>query len=128
MKLATQSLRFGAVGIANTVIALGTIFTLLALGMHPGWANALGYAVGLSSGFALNRGWTFRSRGAAQPEIIRYLAVVAASYLLNLGVVLLISRQGGVAAYLAQLAGILVYTPCMFMGLRFFVFRPAATS
>jgi hypothetical protein len=53
----------------------------------------------------------------------RYLAVAAASYALNLAVVLAASRHFGVGPYLVQFFGMGVYTGTMFVGCRWFVFR-----
>lgn len=122
--LLRQSVRFGLVGLVNTVIGLAAIYALMYfVGVGPALANALGYAIGLAVGFALNRSWTFKSKQSAVHLLPRYLNVAAASYLLNLCVVMAATSQFAVNAYLAQLMGIGIYTISMFLGCRRFVFE-----
>jgi putative flippase GtrA len=55
-RLFEQALRFGAVGIVNSVVGLSCIWAAMLLGMAPLPANALGFGVGLVMSFVLNRG------------------------------------------------------------------------
>lgn len=65
-----QPLRFGVVGIVNTVLDLAVFWLLAGVLSTPILiANTLSYSVGALNSFALNRVWTFRGvafrRGAA---------------------------------------------------------------
>jgi putative flippase GtrA len=51
-----QALRFGAVGIVISVVALACIWAAMLLGVAPLPANALGFGIGLMVSFVLNRG------------------------------------------------------------------------
>ena len=56
-----QFLKFGIVGVSNTLLAFA-VYTLL-LKVFGVWyiaASAIGFAVGAVNGFLLNRRWTFR--------------------------------------------------------------------
>ena len=53
-------LRFLTVGVANTAIGLSSIFAAMRfLDMSEAAANALGYAIGVTLSFVVNRAWTF---------------------------------------------------------------------
>jgi putative flippase GtrA len=56
-----QFVKFGIVGVSNTVLTL-VVYTLLlkALGVWYLAASAIGFVVGAVNGFLLNRRWTFR--------------------------------------------------------------------
>src|SRR3984957_11570180 len=56
-----QFLKFGLVGVSNTLIAF-SVYTLLLKGFGVWYlaASAIGFAVGATNGFLLNRRWTFR--------------------------------------------------------------------
>jgi putative flippase GtrA len=122
--LIRQSLRFGAVGLVNTVIGLMAIYSFIYFfNANPALANAIGYAIGLAVSFILNRFWTFGDTQAIAKVLPSYLLAAAISYLLNLSVVLLGTYQFGVGPYLVQFFGIGVYTVTMFLGCRWFVFK-----
>ena len=127
--LIRQSLRFGAVGVVNTVIGLLAIYAVIFFfNTGPATANAVGYALGLAVSFALNRIWTFGDGRTVGKVLPRYLLVAAISYLLNLSVVLLCTHYFGVGPYLVQLFGIGIYTVTMFLGCRWFVFQKSSLS
>lgn len=129
MSLVRQSMRFGAVGIVNTAIGLTAIYTLMFFfGAGPALANVVGYAIGLAVSFALNRVWTFNSTQPVARVLPKYLLTAAACYLLNLGAVVTCTAYLSANPYLAQLVGVGLYTVCMFLGCRWFVFAPRHAS
>ena len=119
-----QFTKFCAVGLVNTLIGYGTI--LLAgfiLGLNPYAANVCGYAVGLLVSFLLNRRFTFESRQAALPALVRFCLAFLPSYGLNL-IVLHISLQHlQFPEALSQALAIGSYTITFFLLCRVFVFR-----
>lgn len=117
-------IRYLCVGVANTCVGLGVIYAAMYfLRLGTVQANALGYAVGITCSFALNRSWSFASRGPVLHEFARFLVVVAIAYLVNLGTVTALVRCFGIDRYLAQCLGILPYTAVGFLGSRHFAFR-----
>ena len=123
--LIRQSLRFGVVGLVNTVLGLAAIYGLMFFfGAGAAVANAVGYAIGLGVSFALNSTWTFNSTRRIAHVLPKYVLTATACYLLNLGVVVVSTTHLSANAYLAQLLGVGIYTVCMFAGCRWFVFLP----
>lgn len=120
-----QSIRFGAVGLVNTAIGLAAIYVVMFFfRTGPAIANAIGYAIGFTVSFALNRSWTFRSSGPSSEFLPGFLLVVAVSYILNLSAVFTATSIFAVNPYLAQVLGVGLYTACSFFGCRWFVFAP----
>lgn len=127
--LIRQSLRFAAVGLVNTAIGLLAIYAVIFFfNANPALANAIGYAIGLTVSFLLNRFWTFGDTQSIAKVLPSYLLAAAISYLLNLSVVLLGTYHFGVGPYLVQLFGIGVYTVTMFLVCRWFVFQAPINS
>lgn len=62
-------IKFGVVGVANTVIAV-VVFNLAAVVLHvPAVAaNAIGWAAGFLNSFIWNRRWTFADRTGVSPQ------------------------------------------------------------
>ncbi len=121
-------LQFLTVGVANTAIGLSSIFVAMRfLDMSEAAANALGYAIGVTLSFVINRAWTFCDGAAATKSFPRWLVVASCAYLSNLVVVLAAYRILGLDAYLSQLFGVPVYTGVGFLGARHYAFRDPAT-
>lgn len=71
----TQLLRFGTVGVANTLLTVAAYAALRHAGVPRLAAAPLGFALGAVNGFVWNGRWTFRTRGVLR----RYLAVQIAA-------------------------------------------------
>ena len=118
--------RFLLVGVLNTCTGLAVIYSAKWLAHWDDVpANLLGYAVGLTVSFALNRRWTFAHTGAALPALARFLMATAVAYGANLGVVLLALKGLDLNSYLAQAAGVPAYTLTAYLLGRHFVFTRA---
>lgn len=118
--------RFASVGVVNTLVGLSVIWAakaLLGLGDVP--ANLLGYSAGLAIGFALNGAWTFGYRGPRGPALLRFLAVTAVAYGMNLLVVIAAIEVLGLNGYLAQALGIPPYAAVSYLGSKYVAFAPS---
>lgn len=123
MNLALQAIRYGTVGVVNTIVGLSLIYGFMALGFGDVASNLIGYAVGLLVSFKLNAGWTFARSNAGIGAAGRFAVVIAVAYLANLAA-LLAARDGlGLNSHLAQLVGVVVYAVIGFIGSRNYAFR-----
>lgn len=123
------ALRFGLVGVLNTLVGLGVIWALLRLGVGDYPANACSYAVGVCFSFVLNRVWTFEVRGpVAGGEVARFLTVFALSYAVNLGVLTIMRGLGFAQSLIGQGAAMAAYSVCFFLLSRHFVFTPGRAA
>ena len=115
--------KFLSVGVLNMLVGLLVIYACKWF-FNAGdvAANAMGYAAGLVNSFALNSRWTFAYRGPQWPALLKFLAVAAVAYAMNLLTVLLLIRYG-VDSYLAQALGVPPYTLTTYLASKFFVFR-----
>ena len=124
IKFAWEPVRFVIVGGVNTSVGLSVIFgAKFFFGFGDVAANAVGYSIGLTVSFLLNRSWTFRDTGPVWAAAIRFFLAFAASYALNLSTVLLLIHRTGMNAYLSQSIGVPVYTICFYLLSKFIVFR-----
>ncbi len=56
-----QALKYGAVGVVNTLLTYFTFVLLRKVGAGLAEANVTAFALGMACSFALNKFWTFRS-------------------------------------------------------------------
>ena len=119
-----SAIRFGLVGVANTIVGLVVIAALLQAGVGDYLANAFSYAVGLCLSFLLNRSWTFEVRGQIdRGEVQRFLAVFALSFTANLATLTFMRMLGFAEDMIGQGAAMAAYSICFFLLSRRFVFR-----
>ncbi|MBX7492750.1 GtrA family protein [Qipengyuania sp. 1NDW9] len=119
--------RFLLVGGFNTLLGYGFILAALFFGAGDYAANAIGFALGVPISWMLHRVLTFRVRKRiSRGEMGRYIAVVAVSYAVNLGIVTAGRAAGFVENPFVQLAAICVYAAVFYLLSRRFVFREGA--
>lgn len=76
IKNKTEKLRFGIVGLANTAIDFGTLFTLTSLGLPPLLSNVISTTFAFCFSFFANKKFTFRSTSAdIKREIILFTLI-----------------------------------------------------
>jgi putative flippase GtrA len=124
---ASSITRFLLVGISNTTIGLICIWaTTRLLGADSITANLLGYAVGISVSFTLNRRWTFSFRGNGCSALLRFLLVFGFAYLANLLTVLGLIGLSGRDSFWFQIYGAAPYSVLLFLGCRWYAFPATA--
>ena len=87
-RIVEQFAKFGVVGISNTLITYA-VFTLLeeVFGVWYIAASGIGFAVGATNGFLLNRSWTFRGHGDDNGAAVRWFVVQGSGLLLDLALI-----------------------------------------
>lgn len=114
--------KFVSVGILNSLLSIAVIFSLKYF-VHTSdlLANAIGYIVGLSCSFVLNKRWTFNHSDQLLTTLPKFLLVFAVSYFFNIVTVLSLIKFGS-NAYFAHLAGFPIYSILFYIGSRHYVF------
>ncbi len=116
-----QAVRFGGIGVLNTLLDLGLFWLLLGTGVDAVPAHVASYSAGIVCSFVLNRHWTFGSQGHWGGEFVRFLGVNAVSLAATTAAV---AATAAVDPMFAKLLALGV-SFCINFGLsRRFVFRP----
>jgi len=128
-EIAGQFLRYGAVGLINTLIGGACIILAYAFTHHLILANLFGYSIGFLMSFALNRVWTFRETASTysiNSSLWRFALVSLGAYGVNLVTVVFVNKVLDVNGYIAQLCGLVIYVALGFLGSRSLAFnRPS---
>lgn len=115
-------IRYGLVGLCNSLVGLMIIYMAKALGIGDVAANAIGYGVGLVFSFVVNKRWTFGYIGSHASSFVRFCLIIAMAYFANLGVVMTSIDGFGLNGYLSQALGVPIYTLIGYVGCRLYVF------
>src|SRR5437588_4395089 len=85
-----QFVRYGIVGISNTLVFLAAYALFVHIGVWDIAASAIGYRLGAINGYVLNPRWTFRAhRMSHATSASRYALVQLAAALGNVGLLYL---------------------------------------
>ena len=122
--LARQFVKFGLVGVSNTLLTLVTYTVLVKVfGVWYLLASAIGFAVGATNGYLLNRAWTFRGHEGGRGTAARWVVVQGVGLLLNLGLVYLFVSRAGLDKLLGQVCATAIVTVVTFFVNRRWTFR-----
>lgn len=124
-----QFVKFGIVGISNTLITF-IVYTVL-LKVFGVWyiaASAIGFIVGATNGFLLNRRWTFADHVGDAYTPVRWAIVQSGGLGLNLGLLYLLVHDGGVDELIAQAIATVAVTISTFLVNRAWTFRNVPLS
>src|SRR5580698_2621530 len=131
MPLLLQFVKFGIVGVSNTLIAFA-VYTLL-LKVFGVWyvaASGIGFAIGAVNGFLWNRAWTFKGHVGDALTPVRWFVVQGCGLLLDLALIYLFVEHVGLDKLLGQACATIFVTVLTFFVNRAWTFRthPAADA
>ena len=124
MPLVLQFLKFGLVGVSNTLIFFA-VYTLL-LKVFGVWyvaASGIGFGVGAVNGFLWNRAWTFRGHVGDALTPVRWFVVQSTGLLMDLGLVYLFVDGAGLDKLSGQAVTTLIVTVLTFFANRAWTFK-----
>lgn len=119
-----QFVKFGIVGVANTLLTFA-VYTLL-LKVFGVWylaASAIGFVVGTINSFLLNRRWTFRDHVGDAYTPVRWTVVQCCGLGVNEGLLYVFVHQAQLDKLLAQAFATAVVTVSTFFANRAWTFR-----
>ena len=116
-------LKYLLVGIINTIVGYGIIFFLMFVGVSPEISNIVGYAVGISVSYVLNKIYTFQSKAHPKKEFPKFVLSLLASYTLNFLTLVLCIHILKINPYISQIISGAVYTISGFVFLKYFAFK-----
>lgn len=124
LPLIVQFVKFGIVGVSNTVLAFAVYTVLLKVfGVWYVAASGIGFAVGAVNGFLLNRRWTFSEHVGDALTPVRWAIVQTCGLGLNLGLVYLFVHGLGLDQLVGQIPTTAIVTVLTFTANRSWTFR-----
>jgi putative flippase GtrA len=122
--LFVQFMKFALVGVSNTLITLLVYtFLLKVVGVWYLAASAIGFIVGATNGFLLNRRWTFREHVGDSLTPVRWAVVQSCGLAVNEGMLYVLVSDAHLEKVLAQVAATVIVTITTFLANRAWTFR-----
>jgi putative flippase GtrA len=119
-----QFVKFGIVGISNTLLTFAVYTVLLKVfGVWYLAASAIGFVVGAVNGFLLNRRWTFREHVGDALTPVRWGIVQGCGLALNEGLLYLFVDDAGIEKLISQAFATVIVTIVTFLVNRAWTFR-----
>lgn len=121
----SQAIKYGIVGVGNTVITAVVIWLMMKVfGFPDVVSNGIGYGAGVLNSFIWNKQWTFRSEAGWIGSAIRFGVVFGICYLLQLGLlVYVLNPYLPIDPYYNQLIAMAFYTMINFIMNKFYTFK-----
>lgn len=120
----TQFIKFGIVGLSNTIISYVIYVGLVYFTVHYQIANVVAFIVSSFSGFLLNRLWVFKvGEYSMLKQLSKYYLVYSFSLFLSLGLTYIWIELLGVNVYLPPIINLAITVPFNFILNKLWAFR-----
>jgi len=124
MEAIKQLIKYGLVGVGNTLITAAVIWLMMKIaGCSDILSNITGYVAGLLNSFILNKRWTFKSSAGWTSSAIRFGVVFGICYLLQLGLLICLNKTLTIDPYYNQLIAMVFYTLINFLMNKHYTFK-----
>ncbi|MBN2660230.1 MAG: GtrA family protein [Tannerellaceae bacterium] len=124
METLKQAIRYGVVGVSNTLITAVVIWVMMKMaGCSDVLSNITGYAAGVLNSFVLNKKWTFKSTIGWTRGAVRFGVVFGICYLMQLGLLLYLNKHLTIDSYFNQLLAMAFYTVINFIMNKYYTFK-----
>jgi len=118
-----QFIKFGIVGVSNTLVALAVYYTLVYFGVHYIPANVAGFVIGTLNSYYWNNKFVFNRSCGHLRAIAKMYVCYSFTFLLGSGLLVLQIEYFKISEYIAPLVNIPITTIINFFINKFWVFK-----
>lgn len=124
LKKNNQFIRFGLVGLSNTLIAYLTYVFLVYISVHYQIANVAAFVTSSFSGFFFNRLWVFKvGESSLFKQLSKYYVVYIFSLVVSMTLTFVWIEYLDVNVYLPPILNLILTVPCNFLLNKYWAFR-----
>ncbi|MCI8575318.1 MAG: GtrA family protein [Bacilli bacterium] len=121
--LQRQEFRFLLVGGLNTFVGYGVYAVLLLFNINYLVANTISTIIGIGHSYLWNRFYTFKSKEKAGKELLKFVSVYVASYIIGTITLFTFKSILNISPYIAGLLNLVITTLISWFGHKNFSFR-----
>jgi len=122
--LVKQFIKFGIVGVSNTLVHLAIYYVLVLLGVHHLLANAVGFVISVLNAYYWNNKYVFKTeKSGTFRKIAKVYTTYGITFLLSTGLLFLMVDIIGISYLIAPLINIAITMPINFLMNKFWAFR-----
>ena len=118
-----QFIKFGFVGVLNTIIFYTIYYIMLRMGFSYVLAVTVGTVVGIVNSYIWSKFFVFKSKKKSIGEVVKFFVVYGVQYLSNLLVIHICITYFGMSTELAGIPAIMVGVFISFLGHKFWSFK-----
>ncbi len=118
-----QFMKFGLVGLSNTILALLLYYGVLYVGGHYMLANTVGWVISVLNAYFWNNKYVFKSNVYWLHGLIRTYISYGASFLLSMIILWILIDKLDVSQNIAPILVLFITTPVNFLMNKYWTFR-----
>lgn len=115
--------KYGIIGVFNTIVGYSIIFLFMYIGVIPELSNALGYFFGIIISYYLNKYYTFKTKEKSKKELLQFILSMLIAYSINLFILFLSYRIMSLNPYISQILAGISYTITGYLLSKYWVFN-----
>lgn len=125
IKLIKQFLKFGVVGVSNTLISLSVYYVLVYFGCHYALANAGGFALSVINAFYWNNKYVFvdKQEKSLLKAFLKVFASYGGSFLISMVLITVFVEVFHISEWLAPILRLVVTIPINFVVNKLWAFK-----
>lgn len=120
-------LKFGSIGVLNTVLSYLTFVVLIRLNVHYLNASGLSFIVGTLFSYVVNSRYTFYAQRDIW-DFTKFLSVTLASITFSLLLLYILKSKLGIPVLIAQILIVIIRFPFIYLLMKFVVFQSKRAS
>ena len=124
-KLFAQFMKFGIVGVSNTLISLGCYYVLVYFGVHYLLANGVGFVVSVCNSYFWNSRYVFKDKKeqSGLRDFVKVFCSYGVSFCLSSVLMVLFVQVLGISEYLAPILRLVFTIPLNFVMNKLWAFK-----
>lgn len=128
-KIIKQFVKYGLVGVINTIITISIIYIFMKL-LNVSYiiSNVVGYLFGFINSFVLNKIWTFKSKKSIEKERFFFILIFVICYSIQLVFLVILKEKLLIKSEYAQIIAMGFYTVLNFVGNKYITFKGRSLS